>query len=404
MLPLFASVLPVIILFCGLALDTGMLELKTLQMQNAADAGALGAELEWERGTGNWLAQARADASVNGFTDGSNNVTVTALNPATAGAYAGHYDAIQVTVTQKVQTIFMGTLKGGAVTMSVTAVALVTPCAYVTGLDPTLSVYPLQINSSPLSATSCPMYVNTGVQVDSTSSFAGSGEYVDGPAGGSDLQGSVTTPPVFNSSAMADPLAGIVSPSYKGCDFNSYSLSSGTATLGPGTYCNGMQLTNSTVTLSPGLYILTGTTHWSASTVTGNGVTIFMTHGDGVPFGLFRIDLGSTVNWSAPVDDSHNGIPGILLFTDRTWVTNRNQYGTTTNQDFQCNGATIIGDGIWYTTGTGIYFYKCTFSAPHYTSFVGDNLVVQYTPFTLASDFSSIETGNPFRTRAVLVQ
>jgi Flp pilus assembly protein TadG len=73
MLVLFACVLPVLILFCGLALDVGMLQLKQLQMQSAADAAALGAELQWERTTNyttaGYTAQAQADAAVNGFTN-----------------------------------------------------------------------------------------------------------------------------------------------------------------------------------------------------------------------------------------------------------------------------------------------------------------------------------------------
>ena len=97
MIPMFACVLPVIVLFCGLALDTGLIELKTLQMQNAADAAAVGAELEAERGTGNWVAQGKADAGVNGFTDGVNGATVSVVQLASSGAYSGHYDSLQAT-------------------------------------------------------------------------------------------------------------------------------------------------------------------------------------------------------------------------------------------------------------------------------------------------------------------
>jgi len=79
MIPFFAAVLPVLILFCGLALDVGMIELKTLQMQSAADAAAIGAELEYVRNTGNWATMGQQDASINGFTDGSQNTTVTFL-------------------------------------------------------------------------------------------------------------------------------------------------------------------------------------------------------------------------------------------------------------------------------------------------------------------------------------
>jgi hypothetical protein len=395
----FAAILPVILLFCGLSLDVGLLELRKLQMQSAADAAAIAAELEWERGTGNWVAQAQADAGVNGFTNGANNVTVAAVNPATAGDYAGYYDAIQVTVTQKVQTIFMGALSGGAVTMSATAVSLIPPCSFYTGLIATTNATPFWIKNSGASmTTNCPLYIGTGLEVDSGATLSAGAENVTGSAGPSILTGTVSPAPNFSQPVATDPLASIVSPSFSSCSQTSYSLSSGTATLTPGTYCKGIQLTSSTVTLNPGLYILTGASDWKGSTVTGTGVTFFLTQGGGGSFGTFKIEQSSTISISAPTDSSHGGIANVLLMNDRAWV------DTGHNEDFQCSASTIAGDGIWYTTGTGLYFNSCPVSAPHYLGMVTDNLYDSHSALTVSSDYSNVTTGNPFRTRGVLVQ
>ena len=160
----FAVTLPIIILFCGLCLDLGLLEVRQLQLQSAADAAVLGAEMEAERGSSS--AQVRAvgiaDAGVNGFTNGSNNVTVTLPQfpdyPTypTSGAYAGRWDAFQSTVTQSVSTIFMGALNGGKVTLSAQAAALLTPCIYLTGTG-SLQQYTLDVVTGSLNGASCPV-------------------------------------------------------------------------------------------------------------------------------------------------------------------------------------------------------------------------------------------------------
>ena len=55
MLVYIAILTPVLLLFCGLVVDVGEIEMRRLQMQSASDAAALGAALEVERGTGKAL-------------------------------------------------------------------------------------------------------------------------------------------------------------------------------------------------------------------------------------------------------------------------------------------------------------------------------------------------------------
>jgi uncharacterized membrane protein len=139
MSPLFAIGLLVCVLFCGLTLDIGRMELLKIQMQNASDAAAIGAELESERAEAccgssfDWATQGKQDAVINGFTDGANGATVTIVQNPTTGLYAGRYDAIQVTITQTFATFFMGALNGGSYTLTTQSAALVPPCTYFMG-------------------------------------------------------------------------------------------------------------------------------------------------------------------------------------------------------------------------------------------------------------------------------
>jgi hypothetical protein len=408
MLPLFAIVLPAIVLFCGLCLDVGLIELKQLQLQSAADAAALGAELEAERGTGNWINIATLDAGVNGFVNGQNNVTVTVAQKATFGAYAGRYDAIQATITQTIKTIFMGTLNGGSVTLTAQGVSVMTPCLYLTGTG-ALQQYSLDVQSGSVNANSCPVYVNTSMRVQAYGKMAVEAINVAGAASGSVLAGSVVyPPPYFNVPTMADPLASVTQPPYTGCVYNTgYNVSNNSnATLSPTSYCNGLTFSNSTVSLSPGTYFITGTATWTNSTVTGTGVTLFFTHDAGGAYRGLQVS-NSTVTLSAPTAVS-SPYQGIVVFTDRAWVPHNPP------QDFQLTNSNVTTDGIWYLTGTGLAVSSClaataaagncTLTGNNYFGVIADNMLVNGTIFTPLNNYSNLSTGNPLSLLGPLVQ
>ena len=107
-----------------------------------------------------------------------------------------------------------------------------------------------------------------GVVVDSTASsamsFSGSGsftaKYFD-VAGGYSKSGAVTFSPTPQThvTVPADPLAFLAPPATSACTYTNYKVSTGTTTLNPGTYCNGIQISGATiVTFNPGMYILMG--------------------------------------------------------------------------------------------------------------------------------------------------
>jgi hypothetical protein len=397
MIPVFAVVLPVIILFCGLSLDVGLLEYKRLQMQNAADAGAIGGELEWERNTGNQVTAAQSDASVDGYTNGSNGVTVSVVQGPTSGTYSGFNDALQVTVTKSVSTLFMSTLNGGTQSVSATAVSIFPPCGVFTGLSG-LATTTVTSNLSNVVA-SCPLYVNANLSSNVGSKITAVAENVTGTAAQSaSLLGTTTVAPRYGAATMTDPLASVSSPSFSACNHTGYSALLTVATINPGTYCGGITITTSTVTFNPGLYIITGGAHWTGATVKGTGVTLFFTKGGGSSYGQLLISTLSTITLSAPTDSSAGGIPGILVFGDRNWV-------ATAAQDFQCGASSITGDGIWYTTNTGLLFNACPISGTNYLAMDTDNLAtIGFPGVTLSSNFSNLSGGNPMRNQAVLVQ
>jgi Flp pilus assembly protein TadG len=400
MIQFFAVVLPVLILFCGLSIDIGMLELKKLQMQSAADAAALGAELEAERGTGNWVNIGIAEAGVNGFTNGSNNTTVSIVERATSGAYSGRYDAIQATITQSVHTVFMGAFNGGVFNLTAQSSALMTPCIYTLG-NGTLQNYSLMVYTGSLLADSCPIYA-TSEDVLSYGNVAVESVDVSGSSSSSSNAGFIYPSPVFNVPALTDPLANVTSPSYGGsCTHTSYSLTSGSATLSPGTFCKGLNISNATVTLNPGLYTITGGANWSNATVSGTGVTLFFTTGGGGGYGQFLIQNGSHVTISAANDSVTGTIPAlstILVFADRNWT-------ATSGQDFQIISSTISGDGIWYLPHAGFELWSDgTYTAPHYLGVVSDNIFTAGTYFEPVNNYSYVVNGNPFRRFGTLVQ
>ena len=433
MSPIFVLGIFVSILFCGLTVDIGRMELKKVQLQTAADAAALGAELESERGTGSgntnagvpwdWVSQGKSDAALNGFTDGVNGTTISIVQNPTSGAYAGRYDAIQATVSQSFKTIFMGALNGGTYTVSATSVALVPPCNYFLGGQSASYTYTFATASTNFNS-SCPIYINYNYVNDGFSELWGYGVDVSGPSSASLPQnwqsqtsqtGQAGLPasnlPTYGVPVTTDPLSTMAQPTTTHCDFDTYSITSGSATLNPGTYCGsnaapstvGMNIVNASVTLNPGLYFITGGVNWQHANVTGTGVTLFFTNRNGLNnYGLVQVGNtggNSVITLSAPTSTVNGGIPGILFFTSRTWI-------STTSNDFSFGTyGTFTGDGIWYLPNTGLYVWLNNhFNIPHYGSIVARNAYIFGSFITSNQDYSWLSGGSPFRKQGVLVQ
>ena len=192
-------------------------------------------------------------------------------------------------------------------------------CIYV--LDQT-AANALNINGAVIiNAPSC------GVVVDSSNSkafsFSGAGsftaKYFD-VVGGYSTSGAVrlSPKPSTGSAFQADPLTFLVPPVSSACTYTNFKATTGSPTLNPGTYCNGITISGATtVTFNPGTYILMGggLNVSGASILKGSGVTFFLTKGLGYNYGPLAVSSAVVATLSAPISGPYSGI---LIYQDRS--------------------------------------------------------------------------------------
>ncbi len=345
--------------FAGLAVDVGFMQYEKRRVQAAADAAAMGALRELELGHTDLSTAGQSDAALNGFTDGSNDATVTINNPPISGGYANNSAAIEAIVTKKVPSFFMmifgqngNTITGRAVARTSPAEGSIGGCIFA--MNPTVSGA-LTVDGTASITTACGAVVNS----TSSSAFTMVGNSsislinqggnttvvgVVGPGGtgtklGSGgwslsggaqiLNGGKAVSPI-NILAFSAPLASACAPSatYPGLNLirnRSTTVSpSSTVTLNPGIYCGGIDI-KGTATLSQGVYVLAGggLTIDSQAVVnnTGNGVTFYNTTGSFSPScgntgaGSFTFNGGASIKLTAYNTGSTSGI---LFYDDRT--------------------------------------------------------------------------------------
>ncbi len=131
---LAAAGLTVFILAAGLAIDFGYLRYQKRLQQSAADSAAIAGASEINYG--DVSAAAKTDSASNGFTDGSNNVTVTVYNPPNDGPHAGLSGYVEVLVAAVQPTFFMRIVGVNSETVTARAVAYLNNsqnCMYALG-------------------------------------------------------------------------------------------------------------------------------------------------------------------------------------------------------------------------------------------------------------------------------
>lgn len=378
--------------FMGLAIDAGYLEYLQTRIQTAADGAAAAAALEKATGSGTAAAAAagRHGSALNGFTDGSNGVTVTINQPPVIGAFAGNTAYVEAIVAQAVPTFFMRIYNTNTVNVSSRAVSAVgttggstTPCVYTLAATGSKSFY--MTGSSVM--TSC------GIQVDSSDNKA---LYVDGSirltatsikvVGGFFSTGSniVSPTPSTGQPSKPDPLDYKTAPTYSAtCNFTNFSPNSGT-TLSPGVYCGGITLHSSNnYTFNPGNYILLGGgfTVDSSANITGTGVTFYNTFDSSHAMGGIKFTGSGNITLTAPTSGAQEAM---LFFQDRA--------GSTSVSN------TIDGSNSMRLTGA-LYFptqalnFSGSNSTP-YTIIVAKSIKIDGSN-TLSSDYSTLASGNP---------
>jgi hypothetical protein len=280
LIPVFGLSLVVLMGMAALAVDVGYWRYEHRLEQAAADSSAIAGAGEISFPASNdVLGAARNDATLNGFTSGVANATVTVNWPPLSGPNTGNNNAVEVIVSQVEPTFFSG-IFGKSQTVQARAVALMSAknsgCIYVLkgDLSGNLTLNGGAITTVPL----CGMVVNGNLTVNggvvdvSYISYAGtgpgSGTYPDGQpvhgVAGTDPCGRLpgcgylatlkTTNPSLFTAACQDQNG--VLPANP---------------LPPGHYCNGPY--SKSVTLQPGLFIMDQ--GMFAGPTSGTGVTIY---------------------------------------------------------------------------------------------------------------------------------
>jgi hypothetical protein len=339
----------------ALAVDVGYLRYMKRNMQKAADAAAIAGAAERIYNVGNIVNAARTDASKNGFTDGTNGVSVTVNRPPPREPYQSRPDPdnyVEVIIDQDQPTFFARIFNIASSPMEARAVAYAgteAASGCVDILDPTAS-HAFAATGGANVIADCGIYVNSN---DTNAAlFASGGARVAangvGVRGGASINGSGTqvgSPLVTGAPPMSDPLAYLQAPTFGGCNHTNYVINTSPVTLSPGVYCGGIRVqgNNRTVYFNPGIYILNGgglqaTANGTTLSSPSGGVTFYNTGTSGGVTRYGNIDINARTTLAAPTS---GGYAGILFWQDPNW-------GDVLHNGAQFNGSPISLTGALY--------------------------------------------------------
>lgn len=362
---MLALSLPIIIGVAALAIETGLWFSERRTLQNAADAAALSGAFELTAGRHSTMMQ-------SALADGRRNAAdadFTVRNPPASGAYAGKSYAVEAVATRQ-QTLLMASLFLGDMQVGARAVARIgspgDPCI--------LALQRVESSAAEFTGSADIVLKDCGVKANSSSAQAltisGSSsltaQFVE-TVGGYQVSGSgrlVTDTTITNSTVSDDPLGSLNMPSSGSCSQTGY-RQNGTATLSPGTFCNGMDFgAQSRVTLSPGVYVVNGGSVKinGGAQISGSGVTIVLT-GSGSNYATMDINGGANVNLTAPNSGSY---AGVLFYQDRN---------APTGGDNKFNGGSSMNlNGALYFPGQQVEFQGNTSNAGGCTRIIADTV------------------------------
>jgi Flp pilus assembly protein TadG len=321
--------------FLAIAIDIGSIYESQRQLQTLADSAAMAAALEVNSCGATHGCAVMQTAATTALTEGGTAAPAIFLQCAAASGTGllltinngpcslgatdpnnGNTNYVEAVVTENKPTYFARVFGISTVLISARAEAGTAsssssgPCFDVTGT----SGQTLTLNSG-ASITDGPGS-NCGVQVNSSGTPAvmeDSGATVN--VGSYNVHGAVTnnggtyTPaPTTGAPAVSDPFAaeisaGTLSTPPQGAT-QSVSTVSGTTTLSPGYYPNGINFNGSgyTVTLDPGVYFMGGGINVGGVTLNGTGVTIYMASGQ------LNMNSASNINLTAPATGDTAGL------------------------------------------------------------------------------------------------
>jgi Putative Flp pilus-assembly TadE/G-like len=392
-LVLAAMGLTLFILAAGLGIDMGFLRYQKRLQQSAADSAAIAgaAEIPFSGCATGSCPGATTDSASNGFTDGTDNVTVTVYSPPNDGPHAGVAGYVEVLVTKIQPTFFVKIAGVNSATVTARAVAYLSGnlqnCVYALGTG----TGGITNNGGDVSAPGCGIISNHNLHTTGGGSITAREIGVEGKVTGS---GGNNPTPKTGIVPAADPLSYLQPPATGGCLAGGAGNVNGTVpvTLNPGNYCGGISIKGTQdVTLNPGVYTITGggLTFAGSGIVSGTGVTFYI----GASGGTVSLNgppnpITQTVNLSAPTT---GGDAAILFYQDP---------GNTSM-------ATINGTPNSKLEGA-LYFPSATLTIGATGSNAAYTIAVAKTldfggALNFPSDFSSLPNGSPIK-NAVLVE
>jgi hypothetical protein len=447
---LVALALPILLAMVGLAFDVGFLEMMNRTAQTAADAAAIAGAVNLPYG--NMTINARAAATSNGFTNGTNGASVVVNNPPSLGPHSGscastpaNCNYVEVVVSQPEPTFFLRIVGAPATsTVAARAVAYNTAGDCVFALNSSMSGA-LTLGSGLISLTDINT-PNCAIIVDSSNSNAiangGLFSFVNVTTRQTAVVGgngcgflcTFTPPAVTGIAPESDPLAYLTPPAAVACTGALRTITtSQTISGGVGASCYNYNITGSpTVTFNPGSYAaitINGTAHvtfnsglytlWGTgassqcfnsfstcslgvsgvlSTINGTGVTFYF----GPSAGSVEVSgFVNTMNLTPPTTGLLPGTlgAGVLFYQDRA------------NSHQACIGGcggSVSGifnfvqvQGALYFPAAGIDFVGCCQYTPgnaYYTAYeivVADHISLSWDYFN--DDYSSLPGGSPVK-------
>jgi len=321
---MFALLIPVIVGFVGLGVETSFWFASKRSLQSAADAAAICGAYEVQSGgssSSSITTAATTEATRNGFnsTDGS----ITVSSPPNSGSYTADGSAVEVTVSEPRVHLFLGALLGaGSVTISARAVAT------NSGIADTcfLSLNETQEKAFHLSnnvdlPSECGVYVNSSsctsgstgaLFLDNNSTIAGTTRVV-GCTHENSPNAEVTGTLTEGVAALTDPFAAQETDIRDDISNNTSSLPTScnfspgnnqTETVNPGYYDDCTFGVNGTIQLNSGtFYISSSLVVEQNVTVSGTDVTIVLLENTDLDFGN-----NGTVSLTAPTSGTYDGI------------------------------------------------------------------------------------------------
>jgi hypothetical protein len=313
--------------FVAMATDVGTLLHDKRNLQIAADSAAIaGAFEEYSSAVpGDAQAAGQRASTQNGFTNGSNQVTVTINPPPVSGPHTGAAGYVEAIVSQVEPVFFMKLFSFPSMRVTARAVAFngASFSCCLCGLNPTApDTIHLQGNFT-VTAANCDVNDNsndTTAALDFTGGAGTLNAAAVGVVGGVSGSASGTTP-VTGIAPISDPLANVLTPpTYTAANCiaapsgkKNTTTTWGSAGGGITCYSGNIKIQN-TVNMNPGTYVFTGnldlTGMGSLNSLPG-GVTLYFAGPNGQLGGPGT--GATTLNLTAPTSGTYSGI---LIYQD----------------------------------------------------------------------------------------